>query len=232
MPRKKIKTSLKRPTLIAGIAVIVFPTMLVFFLSLKLPVYGSYGEPAAPTGIRAPEDLVEGNSGEYFQAQVFTGQAEMVVGRPAVLPSRLTIPRIKVNAAIESVGLTKDGAIGIPKGPTNVAWFNLGPRPGDIGSAVITGHFGVWKGGLPTVFNNLYKLRKGDKIYIKDKKGTTITFVVRELVTYGENENAPDVFTSNDGKAHLNLITCQGIWNKKRKSYSERLVVFTDAETK
>jgi len=146
------------------------------------------------------------------------------------LPARIKIPKIKVDAAIEVVGLTKDGAIGVPKGPTNTAWFNLGPRPGEIGGAVIIGHYGVWKGGLPTVFNNLYKLRKGDKIYIKDKKGATVTFVVRKLQTYGENEAAPDVFNSNDEKAHLNLITCQGIWNKNRKSYSERLVVFADKE--
>jgi hypothetical protein len=36
------------------------------------------------------------------------------------------------------------------------------------------------------------------------------------------------VFASNDGGAHLNLITCAGEWNKGKKSYSERLVVFAD----
>jgi len=39
---------------------------------------------------------------------------------------------------------------------------------------------------------------------------------------------ATDVFTSSDGKAHLNLITCDGIWDKNAAQYSERLVVFAD----
>ena len=146
------------------------------------------------------------------------------------LPVRLKIPRIGVDAALEHVGLAADGSVDIPKNQDDAAWFNLGPRPGDNGSAVITGHYGVWKGGLPTVFNNLYKLRKGDKLYIKDSNGMTITFTVREVRSYGENEAAPAVFASSDGRSHLNLITCQGIWNKTSKSYSKRLVVFADKD--
>lgn len=117
----------------------------------------------------------------------------------------------------------------VPKGPNDVAWFNLGPRPGEIGSAVISGHYG-WKNNIPAVFDNLHKLRKGDKVYVEDKNGATITFVVRELRTYDQNEDASDVFGSSDGKAHLNLVTCTGTWNKAQKSYSKRLVVFTDKE--
>ncbi len=114
-----------------------------------------------------------------------------------------------------------------PKGPADVGWFYFGPRPGEKGSAVIAGHEG-WKNGIPAVFDNLYKLRTGDKIYVKDAKGTTTTFVVRGSRTYGEHDDASGAFYSNDGKAHLNLITCEGIWNKATKSYSNRLVVFSD----
>jgi LPXTG-site transpeptidase (sortase) family protein len=149
---------------------------------------------------------------------------------PAELPLRIKIPKIKIDTALEYVGLTPEGAAGVPKNPINAAWLNLWPRPGDVGNAIITGHSGPWKNNLPTVFNNLFKLRPGDKIYIKDKKGVTTTFIVRQLRTYGEHADASDVFISNDGKAHLNLITCEGVWNKITKSYSERLVVFADKE--
>jgi LPXTG-site transpeptidase (sortase) family protein len=143
------------------------------------------------------------------------------------LPARLKIPKLNVDAVVLSVGLTKDGAMGVPEGPTDVAWFDLGSRPGEKGSAVIAGHFG-WKNNIPAVFDSLGTLKKGDLVSIEDETGTTTTFVVRELRTYGENQDASDVFDSNDGKAHLNLVTCQGIWNKNKKSYSQRLVVFTD----
>jgi LPXTG-site transpeptidase (sortase) family protein len=144
------------------------------------------------------------------------------------VPTRLTIPTINIDAAIEPVGLTPDGAMAVPKGPSDVAWFTLGPRPGEIGSAVISGHFG-WKDNMPAVFDDLYTLHKGDKVIVKNDRGETVTFVVRELRTFNENADASSVFGSTDGKAHLNLITCEGIWNKDSKSYSERLVVFTDA---
>jgi LPXTG-site transpeptidase (sortase) family protein len=146
------------------------------------------------------------------------------------LPVRFKIPKINIDAAIKYVGITLQGAMDVPKGPSDVAWFNLGPRPGESGSAVIVGHFG-WKNNIPAVFDNLNKLQNGDKIYIEDGNGITTTFLVRKIQIYGENESASDVFNSSDGKAHLNLITCQGIWNKIQKSYSNRLVVFTDKET-
>jgi LPXTG-site transpeptidase (sortase) family protein len=145
------------------------------------------------------------------------------------LPVRLKIPRIAVDAAVESMGLDSNGAMDAPKGPANVGWYMLGQRPGESGSAVITGHFG-WKDGLSSVFDNLHTLHTGDKLSITDEKGVTVGFVVRELRKYSQHDDTKSVFSSSDGKAHLNLITCQGTWNKNSRSYSERLVVFADQE--
>ena len=147
------------------------------------------------------------------------------------LPVNLKIPAINVDSTIEYVGLTQDGAVDVPKGPANVAWFDLGTIPGENGSSIVSGHSG-WKNNIPAVFDNLYKLKKGDKIYTEDSSGIITTFIVRELKTYGPNESAPDVFFVGDGKAHLNLITCTGFWNTILKSHSKRLVVFTDKEIK
>jgi len=142
-------------------------------------------------------------------------------------PIRISIPSINVAAAVMYAGLTPAGAMDVPSTPHDVAWFDLGPRPGEVGSAVISGHFG-WKNGIPAVFDDLHKLRKGDRIITEDKAGMKTTFVVRKLRKLKEYEDASEVFASNDGGAHLNLITCGGEWNKGKKSYSERLVVFAD----
>lgn len=143
------------------------------------------------------------------------------------LPVHMTIEKIHVDASLETVGLNGKGEVDIPKGPTSPAWFEGSPRPGEIGNAIIVGHFG-WKDDIPAVFDDLDKLTKGDKLSVRDVHGVVQTFVVRETRTYGENETASDVFISTDGKAHLNLITCSGVWNKEQKSYPTRLVVFTD----
>lgn len=145
----------------------------------------------------------------------------------AQLPVRLKIPKIKVDTTLEHVGLTPEGQMEVPKSPDNAAWFKLGPRPGERGSSVIDGHFGL-KDKKPAIFDDLHLLKKGDSLYIEDEKGATITFVVQELRMFKPNEDASSVFASNDGKAHLNIITCRGVWDKARQSYSTRLVVFAD----
>lgn len=143
------------------------------------------------------------------------------------LSIRLKIPKIQVDALVESVGLTPEGMMDAPEGPTNAGWYNLGVRPGEEGSSVIDGHSG-WKNNIPAVFDNLHKLQKGDKIYVEDNKGVITTFVVREFRIYDPEADASEVFVSSDGKSHLNLITCAGDWNETTKSSSKRLVVFTD----
>ncbi|PIQ77862.1 sortase [Candidatus Peregrinibacteria bacterium CG11_big_fil_rev_8_21_14_0_20_41_10] len=143
------------------------------------------------------------------------------------LPVHLKIPAIGVDAPVISVGLTSDGAMDVPKDPIEVAWYDRGPRPGENGSSVIAGHYG-WKNNLPAVFDDLHKLVKGDKISVEDDKGVVTTFVVREIRIYDKDQDASDVFGSNDGKVHLNLITCTGAWNNEEKTFSKRLIVFTD----
>lgn len=145
------------------------------------------------------------------------------------LPMRLKIPKIHVDALVQYVGLAPQGVMDAPSGPTDVAWYNLGPRPGEKGSSVIAGHSG-WKNNIPAVFDHLHQLREGDTISIEDEKGGATTFVVRDIQIYGRNDDASNVFGSSDGKAHLNLITCTGDWNTVEKIFSDRLIVFTDKE--
>ena len=153
-----------------------------------------------------------------------TGQ-ETSVGSPI----RLLVPKISVNAAIENVGVASDGSMDIPKGPNDVAWFQFGPRPGEVGSAVIAGHFG-WKNNTPAVFDDIDTLKKGDLLVVEDDTGATTTFIVREIRLFDPKADAEEVFHSSDGKAHLNLVTCEGVWDTVSKSYSKRLVVFADKE--
>lgn len=145
------------------------------------------------------------------------------------LPVRLKIPVINIDSVVEHVGLAPDGTMDIPKNPDDVAWFQLGQRPGENGSAVIAGHYG-WKDNLISSFDNLHKLKKGDKLYIEDENGIVISFIVREIKNYTSKADVSDVFSSYDDKAHLNLVTCEGVWNEIFKNYSGRLVVFTDRE--
>lgn len=144
------------------------------------------------------------------------------------LPVRLNIPSINVSTLIEPVGLTSRREMDLPKNALSVGWYDLGPRPGEKGSAVIAGHFNT-ENGDAGVFFNLYRLKKGDRISVKNDGGTDIIFVVQRSELF-DSGLAGEVFSLSDGVAHLNLITCDGVWDGVKKNYTKRLVVFADLE--
>ena len=218
----KSKISLRWPLFIISLVGIAFLAITIFFLIFNSFSQASYSKSLAPTSDMTP-NLVDG--------KVTAGQS-IISGEQAGsgLPVRLKIPAINVDTAIEPAGLTADGAMAVPKSPDDVAWFELGARPGADGSAVIAGHYGRWKNGQGSVFDDLNKLRAGDKLYVTDDQGATITFVVRASQNYDPKADAAAVFSSNDGQSHLNLVTCEGVWDKASKSYSQRLVVSADEE--
>lgn len=167
---------------------------------------------------------------QYSAPPVIVAKLEEIkVGTAISLPMRLEITSIDVDTVIRSAGLTADGDMDISDNPDEVAWYQLGTKPGQQGSAVIAGHYG-WRDGQGAVFNNLHMLGAGDKVSTYDDKGLITTFIVRETRKYDPAADATGVFRSTDGGVHLNLITCDGTWVRSEDSYTDRLVVFTDLE--
>ncbi|MEN9621968.1 MAG: hypothetical protein RLZZ67_402 [Candidatus Parcubacteria bacterium] len=154
--------------------------------------------------------------------------AEGALSINATSSLRIRIPSVSISASVENVGLTKSGAMDVPKDPMVVGLFSAGKRPGEIGTAVMSGHFG-WYKNKPAAFDNLGSVQIGDKIYIEEG-ASKIVFIVQSTHFYGKDEVVPEVFYSNDGKAHLNLITCSGAWSATEMSYSDRWVVFSEKD--
>jgi LPXTG-site transpeptidase (sortase) family protein len=143
------------------------------------------------------------------------------------VPIKLLIPQLAIEARIESVGMDSSSRMDVPKNADNVAWYNLGYKPGEKGNAVIAGHFDKATGD-PAVFYNLEKLNKGDHVITIDEKGGSLTFAVIRIVTYPDNEFPLQEVFGTAEKPMLNLITCDGKWDNKTKSYSHRIVVYAE----
>ena len=142
------------------------------------------------------------------------------------LPIRVLIPSIGVDAAVEQVGVTADGAMDTPADPWNTGWYAPGVKPGQTGNAAIAGHVD-YHGIGPVVFWDLNKLAVGAEVLVVTDNGQTLRFVVRGSEYYTD-ANAPllDIF----GPANtidLNLITCGGTFDPATRHYDQRLVVFT-----
>lgn len=143
-------------------------------------------------------------------------------------PVRLVIPAIDVSANIQSIGTNSNGEMEVPSNITDVGLFKFGVIPGQTGSAVIAGHFNG-KNNQKGVFANLNKLKAGDKLFVEDKTGKSITFIVKKKELY--NSGYADEVFNQSNSAHLNLVTCDGLWDEAKKSYTKRLVIFTDIST-
>jgi len=181
---------------------------------------GLYLEYVQPTTVIVTQPQIKKTTSEV-KPQVEKKVVKEIFG----VPIRLKIPSINVDVIVESVNLTPEGAMDTPHTAFHVGWFDLGPMPGEKGSAVIAGHVDE-KNGEDGVFANLNKLKVGDTVYIENDKGMFLSFTVRESQLY--NPGYADEVFGRDDATHLNLITCDGVWDGVKKSYTKRLVVFAD----
>lgn len=141
-------------------------------------------------------------------------------------PVRLQIPSIKVNAAIEYVGLTADGDMDTPKDYNDTAWYEPGPRPGEVGNAAIAGHVDSKTG--PAVFWYLAKLKPGDEVFVVGDDGVTRRFVVAALASYGRTDAPLQQIFGPTGERHLNIITCDSSTPFTNGHYAANIVVYTN----
>ena len=141
------------------------------------------------------------------------------------IPLRLRIPKIGVNATVETVGQTTSGAMDIPVDANDVAWYGIGPLPGEAGASVIAGHVDSKRG--PAVFWSLQKLQVGDTVDVDQAGGTTRQFVVNSVQWYATDAAPLSTIFSLDGSPRLNLITCGGIFDRNQHMYDKRVVIYT-----
>lgn len=169
-----------------------------------------------------------GNIGQhYFQWRYGTGGGPQKLPQTAPgAPAHFTIPVLGVSTSIEQVGVDKDNNMDIPKNPANVAWFKPGTVPGNPGNAAIDGHLD-WYGVKEAVFYFLGTLTPGDRIYVRDVKGRDRAFLVTsQMACNWQNCPLQEIFgPSSDTR--LNLITCDGTFNRTQQQYDKRLVVFS-----
>ncbi len=143
-------------------------------------------------------------------------------------PTRVKIPVIRVDAAIEYVGLTAAGAMDVPKNYNNTAWYEPGPRPGEQGNAAIAGHVDSKTG--KAVFWDLAKLQPGDEMFVVGDDGVERRFVVTGVQSYGRNDAPLQQIFGPTAARHLNLITCDSTstFDRTKGEYASNVVVYTD----
>ena len=162
----------------------------------------------------------------YF-GRVVSDQVSQIPTPAVYSPERLIVDKLGINSAVERVGLTDTEAMDVPAERDNVAWYMLGSKPGELGSAVIAGHYDWYDG--PAIFFGLDQLQAGDVIEILDDRGHLKKFLVTETALYNNEEFPLEMVFGRSDKVRLNLITCDGVFDQATNSYNKKLVIFSEA---
>ncbi|MGH3924428.1 MAG: class F sortase [Pseudonocardiaceae bacterium] len=139
-------------------------------------------------------------------------------------PVRLRIPVIDVDTGLEALGRASDQSIEVPRQPSSAGWWAGGPRPGQVGPAVILGHVDSQAG--PAVFFRLGELEAGDEVLVDRADGTTARFQVASLDHYQKAEFPSELVYYPTVEPELRLVTCGGPFDPSTGHYRDNVVVF------
>jgi sortase (surface protein transpeptidase) len=206
------------------VAFCLFPLILSIGL-------GACGSPATTQSVKPHSSLTINHANHaIIHATVTTSSVATTTPTPdgVMNPARLIIPSIGVISPVEFVSILSNGELATPiQNPwEHVGWYETGPRPGEVGSAVIDGHLDR-PGGSPAVFWNLRNLHPGDNVIVIDTSKKSWTFRVTHIALYTPQQAPVQEIFGNEAGHYLNLITCAGDWIPSQHQTKLRLVVFT-----
>lgn len=141
------------------------------------------------------------------------------------VPVRLRIPALGMSVQVGTLGLNADGTVQVPSGTTQPGWFDRGPTPGQLGSAVLLGHVDSYRG--PGVFFQLRTLAAGDQVDVDLADGDTAQFTVDSVEQFSKQAFPDQRVYGSHGSSALQLVTCGGIFDHQTGSYLSNVVVFT-----
>lgn len=145
------------------------------------------------------------------------------------VPVSLRIPAIGISVSLSVLGLNATRTVQVPTDYQQPGWYDLGPSPGQMGSAVILGHVDTYVG--PAVFFRLRTLVKGDKVVVTLADGVVANFNVDSVATYVKAQFPAQEVYGTQGHPALQLVTCGGTFDTATGHYLSNVVVYTTLVT-
>ena len=142
-------------------------------------------------------------------------------------PKKLKIESIGVDAYIQNVGVDQNDQMAVPNNVHIAGWFVDSVKPGKKGLSIIDGHLDGRRG--EGVFDTLGTVKTGATIAVEFGSEEVRTFKVKDVKTVALNK-AADILYSQDPSIsqQLNLITCGGAYDAKKKVYDKRIIVVAE----
>jgi sortase (surface protein transpeptidase) len=149
---------------------------------------------------------------------------DQLAARSSARPETIAIEPGGMVARVEAKGADPTtNEMAIPKDPRVVGWYEHGPVPGELGSAVIAGH--VAFDGRRGAFAELVSVEPGAVVLISFDDGSVRTFRVDERRAYTKAELPTAELFRRDGAPTLALITCGGAFDRAAQAYTDNIVL-------
>jgi hypothetical protein len=186
------------------------------------PASAARALPVPGTASRATQHRSTSTAGAANRQSMFAG------AMPPSTPVRITVPRVGIDAQVISVGMARNGALGVPPftDALKAGWYDKGPTPGENGPAVIDAH--VDAVNLPTrraAFFELGAVRPGDRVEVTRADGTVADFSVDSVEVVRKRDFPTAKVYGPLTYAGLRLITCGGTFNR-HAGYLDNVVVY------
>ncbi len=219
--RQRTKKTIYATSIILGLFVFV----VVFVRATYEPSFLSFASLSAQPTLASTMPLTEVDPTSVKTIRQETAPAPVPVAVPQN-SFHISIPSISVDAHVEDVGIkASTGNIDTPKILSDAAWYNGDAIPGQPGTAVILGH--VDNGlGLEGVFKDLKSVQVGADVYVTNKDGSVVHFVVTDVTDYAlATAPVQDILHDPANPVALKIITCDKNWYGGRYHYDHRVVV-------
>jgi hypothetical protein len=140
------------------------------------------------------------------------------------------IPRIGVDASIETRGVDENSAMENPTGPWVVAWYVFSSHPALGGNAVFAGCID-WVSVGPAVFHSLPQLGAGDVVEVHLTDGTVLRYRVTSTWQVQDPSGAElATVLGPTSRSSVTLIAPAGVFDPNARRYQGHLVVRAERE--
>ena len=145
--------------------------------------------------------------------------------------ARLKIPKLKVDAPIEELGVNSSNEMETPKAEnTNVGWYTPWDKPGFGGNALFSAH--VYYRSIPAQFQKLASSVAGDEISVVMENGAEYTYKVVSNKRYNRDTipMGDIIWPANRPKEAewITMITCGGQLDSTGQEYVDRDVIVAE----
>jgi hypothetical protein len=192
---------------------------------------GTAGAGAAPagaaTGSSGAAGGTEARAVPPLSARLPDGR-QTVEPRAATDPIGVSIPAIGVQARMVRLGFDAQREMEVPDDFSLAGWYVHGPRPGEVGPAVIAGHVDGRRG--PAVFYRLHELTPGDRFEVHRADGSSVVYVVDRVEQHPKDAFPTEAVYGNTAGPELRLITCGGEFDRRARSHRDNIIVFAHME--